>query len=240
MKQIASNAVTIQANAGGIANQTVALANVTASILNIIGSDIDAAVALEVPIVVARSLGNITLALQAVQTLLAEKLSSAELVFEKVGFAFPASVKPDKDGLTPLQQCSKNTSTVGGGDNVGCCLLGGCPITDGAQCGSPDASQPPCPLFCNATITCPKGSIPVATECMGIYNRLTQYQPNVTVLANGLHKVTCVNGPYMKNIANIGNQYPNPNPGLDNRMATFCVSLKTSTESTDTSTLTVQ
>lgn len=235
-KQIASNAVTIQANADGIANQTVALANVTASILNIIGSDIDAAVALEVPIVVARSLGNITLALQAVQTLLVEKVSSAELVFELVGFAFPASAKPDKEGNPPLDQCYGKGQR---GFKTKCCLVGGRTVfAEGSgaivPCGSPLAVTPLCPLFCNATITCPKGSTPVATGCMGISMRTS---PNVTILANGLHKVTCVDPQYMANIADLGAE---SNYDLDNRMTTTCVSLKTSTKSTNTSSMDIK
>ena len=190
----AANTAMIQRNAGaivdnqkGIANQSVALANVTASILNIIGSDVDAAVALEVPIVVARSLGNITSALQALQKLVKTKLSSADLMFEQVGFAFPASAKPDRNGNTPLQQCAG-----------GCCLLGG-PLTSGTNdgyvpCGSVGAIQQPCPLFCNASITCPQGSAPVSTECLGGKSYDGPYGhvfiPNVTASANGFHKVT--------------------------------------------------
>ena len=202
----AANAAMIQRNAGaiadnqkGIANQSVALANVTASILNIIGSDVDAAVALEVPIVVARSLGNMTSALQALQTLVKTKLSSAELMFEQVGFAFPASAKPLPNGCTPLQQCAGDSS--GCPNNGECCLVGG-PLTGDATgdnlvpCGSVDALLEPCPLFCNASITCPQGSAPVSTECLGGKSYDGPYGhvfiPNVTASANGFHKVTCL------------------------------------------------
>lgn len=238
-QEIASNANGIASNANRIANQTVALANVTASILNIIGNDIDAAVAVEVPIVVARSLGNITLALQAVQMLLAKKMSSAELVFEKVEFSFPASAKPDQNGLSPLQQCYTRR-----GGQYSCCLLGGPPIminNNMVPCGSVSAAgEATCPLFCNATITCPQGSAPVASECAG--NALEDseedtriFLPNATVLANGLHRVTCMDPQYMATIAALEHRSDplsdddHLSDVVSNRMSTFCVSLKTST-----------
>lgn len=233
---IQTNTQGIENNAKGIANQTVALANVTASILDIIATDIDAAVALEVPIVVARSLGNITVALQAVQTLLAEKLTSAELVFERVYFAFPASAKPDQYNHTPWQQC-----------NSGCCVLGGAPSATYGVCGT-DIYSPiqPCPLFCNATITCPRGSVPVGTECLGTFTGISQeydipplqaFKANVTMLDSGLYTVTCQDPQYTSNIADLASitsqdpQSPARIPGaaLGKHMSTFCVSLKTST-----------
>lgn len=245
---IQTNTQGIENNAKGIANQTVALANVTATILDIIANDIDAAVALEVPIVVARSLGNITVALQAVQTLLAEKLTSAELVFEKVYFAFPASAKPDQYNHTPWQQC-----------NSGCCVLGGAPTTYGV-CGT-DPIDPiqPCPLFCNATITCPRGSVPVGTECLGTVihgdiwpddeppSLFQAFKANVTMLDSGLYTVTCQDPQFMSNIADLeatditapAQPHHYPGAALCKRMSTFCVSLKTST-ATNSSTVQVE
>ena len=173
---------------------------------------------------VARSLGNMTSALQALQTLVKTKLSSAELMFEQVGFAFPASAKPDRNGNTPLQQCAG-----------GCCLLGG-PLTSGTNdgyvpCGSVGAIQQPCPLFCNASITCPQGSAPVSTECLGGKSYDGPYGhvfiPNVTASANGFHKVTCLDPQFMANIADLATSDQNSYaPG--NRMTTYCVSLRTS------------
>lgn len=246
--QIASNAGMIQANAKDIANQTAALANVSAAILQVLGDDVEAAVALEVPIVVARSLGNITAALEGVQKLVAQKASSAELVFERVNFSFPASAKPDSGGRTPLEQCATQplqwTSEV-----LNCCLVGGGSLdvsTDG-PCGSYTAQDTPvCPSFCNATITCPMGSFPVSTECAGYNIPLNGgsistdppvvYQSNVTQLANGQRQVSCThqNGLYLANIAQMGNasgMNVDPFQGVefDRRMTTFCVSVKTST-----------
>lgn len=245
--QIASNAGMIQANAKDIANQTAALANVSAAILEVLGDDVEAAVALEVPIVVARSLGNITAALEGVQKLVAQKASSAELVFERVNFSFPASAKPDSGGRTPLEQCATQPEHFTN-ELVNCCLVGGGRLdlrTEG-PCGSYEAQDTPvCPSFCNATITCPMGSFPVSTECAG-YNipsagsittdQTVVYQSNVTQLANGQRQVSCThqNALYLANIAQMGNASgvnvdPAQGVEFDRRMTTFCVSVKTST-----------
>eukprot|EP00729_Bicosta_minor_P008935 gene8935-1857_t len=248
--RIASNAGMIQANAKDIANQTAALANVSAAILQVLGDDVEAAVALEVPIVVARSLGNITAALEGIQKLVAQKASSAELVFERVNFSFPASAKPDSGGRTPLEQCATQPEPGGTSELVNCCLIGGGSLgldvnTEG-PCGSYEAQETPvCPSFCNATITCPMGSFPVSTECAGYnipsagsitYDPKVVYQSNVTQLANGQRQVSCThqNGLYLANIAQMGNasgMNVDSFQGVefDRRMTTFCVSVKTST-----------
>ena len=254
-KGVTSNAEMIQANAKGIANVSVA-------ILQVLGSDVEAAVALEVPIVVARSLGNITAALEQVQKLVAQKMSSAELVFERVNFSFPASAKPDKDNQPPLKQCEHVAAHTPEGHASPCCLIGGPPTRASPNhqnhakvpCGDAEALYPPCPSFCNATITCPMGSVPISTECAGYRDTDTTsprfsyvvFQSNVTQLANGLHQVACTypNALYMVNIAELGHQHEHQDDdsmgghddddfglpvAFERRMTTFCVSLKTST-----------